>query len=410
MSITLNLVQLKRKKRKDGTIPIYISITENRKIKYKSTGISLLDKYWNDEQHVVRKSHHDHKELNKKLKAKLKKFVDLREELEANDKLNTYNLKKAAATKAPNDFIARAELYHESLNGTERYHEWKKFGVVLNNLKAFLNKRDINLHDIDSDFLEEFQEYLLTKGGYTKQGEGPKGNNKRTTRRKLTSLKAMFTQLQKSKEIKYNPFSTVKMVTSQPANKTKLASDQIEAIEKVKLDMRSDIWNVRNYFMYSYYNAGIRFGDICTLKWKNVIDGRLIYKMSKTGGQKNIKQLKEMQNILDYYWTGKESSDDYIFPILDKNYTDPFELKRAISSKNAKVNSILKDLAKKVGIETNVSFHIARHSFANFALEKGMDLYSISKALSHSSLSKTEIYLKSFDEEKLDVDMENIFK
>ncbi|HLR36858.1 MAG TPA: tyrosine-type recombinase/integrase, partial [Chitinophagaceae bacterium] len=66
-------------------------------------------------------------------------------------------------------------------------------------------------------------------------------------------------------------------------------------------------------------------------------------------------------------------------------------------------------IAELAEIEENVTTHIARHSFANFARKKGMSLYSISKALAHSNLKTTEQYLNSFDEEMLDTEMENLF-
>ncbi|MBO6524166.1 MAG: hypothetical protein JJ971_10095 [Balneolaceae bacterium] len=48
MSITINFVQLERKKRKNGDIPIYIRLTENRRSKYLSTGITINPKYWHN--------------------------------------------------------------------------------------------------------------------------------------------------------------------------------------------------------------------------------------------------------------------------------------------------------------------------------------------------------------------------
>ena len=60
-------------------------------------------------------------------------------------------------------------------------------------------------------------------------------------------------------------------------------------------------------------------------------------------------------------------------------------------------------------IDANISFHVSRHSFANYANKKGMDLYSISKALAHSDLKTTQQYLDSFDEEKLDKSMNELF-
>jgi site-specific recombinase XerD len=219
----------------------------------------------------------------------------------------------------------------------------------------------------------------------------------------------MIRWLIKTNEIKDDPFAKVDPVARTKTNqKTKLTFEQIEAIKNLQLKQGSDLWHVRNYFMYSFYNAGIRFGDLCCLTWENIIDGRLIYEMNKTGSRKSIQQMEPMRQILDLYRT--DDCTGYIFPILQKDFTDPGELRKRISSNNVIVNRHLKAIAKKAGIQANISFHVSRHSFANYALKKGMDLYSISKALGHSDLKITEEYINSFDEELLDKSMDKLWK
>jgi site-specific recombinase XerD len=61
------------------------------------------------------------------------------------------------------------------------------------------------------------------------------------------------------------------------------------------------------------------------------------------------------------------------------------------------------------GIDTYMSFHIARHSFARFAATQGMNIYAVSNALGHTKLETTQIYLNSFDESLLDKEMEYLF-
>ncbi len=51
----------------------------------------------------------------------------------------------------------------------------------------------------------------------------------------------------------------------------------------------------------------------------------------------------------------------------------------------------LKKMAKSAGIDKNVSFHIARHTFAVVALATGADIYSVSKLLGHTNLKFTQI-------------------
>src|SRR5690606_2141394 len=140
------------------------------------------------------------------------------------------------------------------------------------------------------------------------------------------------------------------------------------------------------------------------LKHDHIVDGRLEYRMSKTGGGRSIKLLPPARRILEHYRA--DAADGYLFPIL-KGYdvSTPTKLHNARSSQNALVNSYLKKIAEKAEIKTNLSFHVARHSFADIARQKGWDVYAICKALGHANLKVTESYLKGFDADALDEKM-----
>lgn len=408
MSLTINLVLYKRKKRKNGEIPVYLRITENRKSRYKSTGIAVLSKYWNKERQEVRATHPRSKVLNDDLEFQLLQAEKTKNKLKQGEKLDLNSLKSHIKEKKHNTLTSHAESYLELLDQNDNYWEHKRFKVLLNQLKEFIGKKTITLPKVDANFIESFQNYLLT--GLTDSKGNPAVNSPNTVRRKLTTLKGMFNHLIKTKKMSHDPFLMVSQVKEEPVERTKLTTEQIRSIEELDLDEGSSLWHTRNYFMYSFYNAGIRFGDLCTITWGNLSDGRLTYRMRKTGSIKNIKQLKPMEAILDQYRSVDTSKIDYIFPILDKQISEPRELQRAISSKNAIINRNLDKNAEIAGIQSTISFHVSRHSFSQYALENGLDLYQISKALGHSKLKTTERYLKAFNEELLDEGMDQLFK
>jgi len=439
MSLTIGLTQLKRKKRNDGTIPVYIRFTENRKSRYKSTGIAVKKKYWLGKKDSWISSSHDRAEqLNRLLKNQLTDVYNVEEELYKQDKLSldsiTDALSEDDSKEDSRSILYQAQEYKNHLQSEDRYWEQRHYTVVINNLELFIEDRNMpnQLDQLTAQWIEEFQDWLLTDVG----------NSPNTVRKKLQRLKGMTDWLLKKDDIEQDPYPKVDRVKFQKVNnKVKLSFDQIRAIENLSLERGSDLWHTRNYFMFSFYNAGIRFGDLCCLTWGNLIDGRLIYKMNKTGQQKSINQQRPMYQLLLRYvdnlgglvsfttWEptikatmepidffaplirkyAASHSKQYIFPILDDIYRDPQELRKKISSNNVIVNRHLKTIAGKAGIQSNVSFHVSRHSFAHYALKKGMDLYAISKALGHSRLKVTEEYIKTFDEELLDQSMNQLF-
>jgi integrase/recombinase XerD len=401
MSVTIKATLYTKKKRSDGEIPIYIRITKDRKSTYISTGLYVKQADWNKKERQVRKTHRQYALYNKKLADKLNELESSYLEIDTKQKeVDPQKLKQVIKPSANTDGVLHhVALYREELRADYRFFEFKKVGTIKENLNSYFKGVDVPLNKLNSEFAIGFQDFLI-KGV---------ANNSNTIRRKITTTRGFITWLKSKKLVKADPFIGIKKPGETDSSKTRLTIEQIEAIENLDLKMNSQLWHTRNYFLYAFYNAGIRFGDVCTLKWSNIVDGRLVYRMLKTNHQKSIKQSDVHETILLHYRPKKISPDSYIFPLIRKSHPNSFELKKEISSRNVVVNKNLKKIAKMAGIETNVSFHVARHSFSQYALKKGIDLYSISKALGHTDIKITQEYLASFDEEILDKSMEGLF-
>ena len=77
---------------------------------------------------------------------------------------------------------------------------------------------------------------------------------------------------------------------------------------------------------------------------------------------------------------------------------------------NEKVNLYLKEIAIVIGIKKNLTFHMARHTFATtVTLSNGVPIETVSKLLGHTKVATTQIYARVL-EEKLSKDMINLQK
>lgn len=64
---------------------------------------------------------------------------------------------------------------------------------------------------------------------------------------------------------------------------------------------------------------------------------------------------------------------------------------------NYKAEYALKEIASICGIKKNITFHLARHTFATtVALSNGVPIETVSKMLGHTKIATTQIYAKGW--------------
>jgi site-specific recombinase XerD len=77
---------------------------------------------------------------------------------------------------------------------------------------------------------------------------------------------------------------------------------------------------------------------------------------------------------------------------------------------NQKINSYLKEIAYLCKIKKNITFHIARHTFATtVTLSNGVPIETVSKMLGHTKVGTTQIYARVI-EQKISDDMAQLKK
>lgn len=434
MAISFNL-ELNNKPTRKSTYKILLRITQDRKHKRLSTSIELKSpKDYNSNARYgnwIRSSEPNHKIWNEALIHEIEEakrtYRDLKEQGFASSELIKATIKESEVSQS---FLQYAKQRTNDILNEGGHRNFKKYNGFTNKLESFLStsrKTDLLFIELTPTFLSKFEAFLHTL------------KNKRNPDAKLhpntiaINLNIFKTIINRAVEVdrllkpEQNPFLGYKYTREISTTKEKLNEAEIEAIEKLELTENSLIWHCRNYFLFSFYLAGIRAGDLIQLRWCNITgDGRLEYRMAKTKKDRSIFLHDKAKNILSHYYKEDSKPSDYIFPLLDSsaNYAKAItaeqkatlppvmiiKLNDIVSAKNALINKYLNKLASEAKIEKHISMHIARHSFAKIAKDNKIDNNHLKNLLGHSNIKITETYMGNFETQETDLVMASIFK
>ena len=395
-------IEISKKPNKDNLHLLMLRVTLNKQHKRISTGIEIPLEDFNTEGGLgkwIRRTNPSYKKHNTSLEKFIEKAKDIQSEIESKNQVATLTGIMLGLRNDVNylSFIDYADEKIGQYMHTKSYNYYKNSKSKLKNLKEFVKNRDLLFTDLDVTFLNRYETYLYSK--------------KLAKNTVFTNLKVIRSIIYEAiKENKFrgqNPF-LIKRLSQESVSKDRLTIEQIKKIQEVDLQEGSSLWHVRNYFLFSFFMAGIRVSDLIQLKWStvtNTTDGpRLTYKMSKTSSNHSMRIPPRALEILDFYRSDGEESTGFIFPLLKNNikYSDKKFLNGQISSKTAIINKNLKKIAEKIGIEINLSTHISRHSFADIMRQKKISIFEIKNLLGHSDTKVTEAYIASFDQNASD--------
>lgn len=411
---------LKRRKTANGLFPVYIRITQRGSYSLYSAEIYInKSKHWNNKgSYALRNWIKDHPSADAWNNKIFQIWKDIERIIDENPGIHRKQIVKKLNDEeeaGSSEFIQFAEKYITDIEEAGKYHQHKHFNVLLNKIKDFVrsegkNPGEIRFSDIDLKFVEGLKKWMEADQ-YDSDGNVKwKANHPNTISKEMSRLKALLKEAIKKENMRSNPFDdpNYEQVKTVQTKKKALSIDQIEEIEALDLEEGSSLWHVRNYFMFSFWNAGIRFSDLARLKWENIKDGRLIYTMGKNDKEKNIQLTEPANEILDHYKDHPDSIENFIFPIIQQKGLTQLGLRKKAGSANAIVNRDLKQLQRLASIDTNITFHLSRHSYARWAKAKGLSLDFIGKQLAHSDRSTTEQYLAGLNEYFADDEHQNL--
>jgi site-specific recombinase XerD len=260
----------------------------------------------------------------------------------------------------------------------------ERFKISLKHLQEFLmwkyNISDISLEKIDFALITDFEFYLRSIKGCSNNTAVKYVRNFR----KIIKICLNNDWLAKDPFVKYD--GKMKEVET-----NFLTEEEIQAIYSKKF-RTSRLELVRDIFIFCCF-TGLAYVDVKGLKSDHIgigIDGqKWVFKnRQKTDTKSKIPLLPIPEEIIKKYAAHpKALNEDRILPVLS----------------NQKMNGYLKEIGDLCGITKEITFHMARHTFAtSVTLSNGVPIESVSKMLGHKNIQTTQHYARVLDKKVSD--------
>lgn len=391
--ITLHFYAKSTKANATGLLPIYVRLTVDGKRLEFSTKKFVEKSKWSSELSKMKGTTEEARSINSYLDLmKTKVFNAQMELIHRNENLSIENFKeKLLGTEQRQRMLipifqdhnnkikelvgkeyapGTLERYKTSLSHTIEFLQWK------------YKVSDIAINKIDHAFVTDYEFWLRSVRNCA--------NN--TAVKYIKNFNKIIKLCLANDWLDKNPFANYKSKVKE-VERVYLSEDEIQSI--INKDLKTERLSlVRDIFLFSCF-TGLAYIDVKNLTKSHIsigIDGEkwIFTHRQKTESASKIPILPVTQMIIDKYEDHPQSNNqERLLPILS----------------NQKMNAYLKEIAGICEIEKELTFHIARHTFATtVTLTNGVPIESVSKMLGHKNLRTTQHYAKVLDK-KVSEDM-----
>ena len=377
-----------------GRSPIYARIIVNRKIAVLALKRSVDPKKWDEHRQRVKGNIAESRQLNSYIDQIRSKILEIQQDILRKGISYTARLIKDIYTGKHSVSSTLLDLFRDHNKKmsvlAEQGHEYtpgtlERYETTLRHVQEFLASRgqdDVRLSELSLKFVHDFEFFLKTRRNCS--------NN--TTVKYIKNLHKIVLIAYRNEWISRDPFLGYKG-RLEKVDREVLSAAELEAIEQKEIPINR-LSQIRDIFVFSCY-TGLRYSDI--------------FRLNRT----HIKIYPEGENWLEI--ETKKTREKVRIPLLPvpleiiKRYENHPVCQRTgillpVLS-NQKTNVYLKELAVITGIDKNLTFHTARHTFATtVTLLNGMPIETVSKLLGHTQIKTTQIYARVLDE-KISKDM-----
>jgi len=360
-------------------------------LKYRTTS-----KQWLADKGKVRKSHPLVKEINECIENAITKADSIVRRMDRDEELVTHETWKDEylLDREVKDFWTWAEQWLEKRKAKQKLFYWKRCSSTVKKFKLFTNTPELlPWRNLTVKLIMDWDHWMSTI-----KKNSP--NTRHGCHRVLNSIIREAIQVGEVNRDS-NPYESFKMPKKTPVKMLSLTVEELRKIRDLDLKEYPYLDLARDVFVFAVLGRGMRFGDVARLKWENIIAGRVEYTMGKTSKNMGFPFHPEIELITSKYdW--RKTSSEYIFPLGTKDPQDKLSQFRYVSSANARTNKRLKDIATLAEISGNLTFHVARHTFAMIMRTSGSTTWDMKDLLGHSDVATTGKYVRQLEFKTLD--------
>lgn len=377
--------------KKSGLVPVMCRITVNGKISQFSCKLDVEEKLWNVQSGKMSGKSLAAQEANRVLdKIRVGVTKAYQEICDKDNYVTAEKVRNAFLGMGQNHktllavFRQHNEDYEKQVGKMKSVRSYWKYCTVYNHLEEYIKSRykmsDIALKELTPAFITDFELFLRIE----------KRHCTNTIWSYMMPLKRMVYLSINNGWLQRDPFYAYS-ISPEPTKRGFLSKEEIAMLINGKFKKKS-YELIRDLFIFCTF-TGLTFVDMYNLTKANLqtsFDGHLWIKTNrqKTGVESDIRLLDVPLRIIAKYEGMAEG--DKLLPV--PCYPN---------CKNG-----IKVIAKKCGIEKNVTWHMSRHSYATtICLSNDVPIETLSKMLGHRSIRTTQIYAK-ITGEKISRDME----
>lgn len=420
---------------KSKTYPIELEYTWNRQVLRKSANIFVKAADWNQNGNQgrgeIRSSHgNEYKRLNKVLMERV-------DTMDA--QLAEYNVKH------PNQITAEviagflshkpltrkdqgkdfAEFVLERLESEYSRHKigrsrYKNGICCMNVFTTFLRATNQGTYEKDKIYVGDITPELID--GYITWRRDIRQNGDETINHSLTPILKACSYAAELGMIEQSVNARIQdmMIVTKPSLSDEESEFDGKALTKEQMDALLEYYKnckeprrkeFMEMFFFAFHACGLRIVDVMTLQWGHInFEKKELRKIMIKTSKRHVIPLTEPALKILRKWQEKRVGCHYVFDLVNDNLdlNDEEALYKARINATKCIGQSLAVVGEQLEFPFSLSMHVARHTFAVMALNKGLSMSVVSRLLGHGSTDITEKVYAHFLPETLSAEMDKL--